>query len=108
MKYILINTDLQEFGPFTTVEEVVNGYDCDDAFWSINVTGTIKSVEEVSDDYMTPQQVYQYNSDQSAKRAIAYPIESDPIFFQWQRGIKTEQDWDDAVAAVQAHYPYIA
>jgi len=38
--------------------------------------------------------------------AAAYPTESDPIFFQWQRGQKTEQEWLDAVAAVHAQYPY--
>lgn len=39
-------------------------------------------------------------------RRSAYQVESDPIFFQYQRGEKTEQEWLDAVNAVNAAYPY--
>ena len=106
MKYVLVNTDLQEFGAFNSVQEVEGGYDCDGAFWSTNVTGVVSTVKEVADDYMTPDQIESYNTKQSASRAAAYPTQSDPIFFQWQRGQKTQQDWDNAVAAVQAQYPY--
>jgi hypothetical protein len=48
-----------------------------------------------------------FNNSQSELRAAAYPVDSDPIFFQYQRGQKTQQDWLDAVDAVQAKYPYI-
>jgi hypothetical protein len=41
-----------------------------------------------------------------AARLAAYERESDPIFFKWQRGSATEQDWLDAVAAVKAKFPY--
>lgn len=40
----------------------------------------------------------------TARRA-AYMVESDPVFFKWQRGEATEQDWLDAVAAVKAKHP---
>lgn len=39
-------------------------------------------------------------------RRVAYQVESDPIFFQYQRGEKTEQDWLDAVQAVNDANPY--
>lgn len=39
-------------------------------------------------------------------RRLAYIQQSDPVFFQYQRGEKTEQDWKDAIAAVDALYPY--
>jgi len=42
---------------------------------------------------------------ENARRA-AYAIESDPLFFEWQRGDGTEQAWLDAVAAVKAAHPY--
>ena len=106
MKYVLVNTELQEFGPFDSVQEVEGGYYCDGAFWSTNVTSVISTVKEVADDYMTPDQIEGYNAQQSASRAAAYPTQSDPIFFQWQRGQKTEQEWLDAVAAIHAQYPY--
>lgn len=40
-------------------------------------------------------------------RRSAYQLESDPIFFQWQRGVSyTEQDWKDKVAEIDARFPY--
>jgi len=41
-----------------------------------------------------------------AERRAAYAAESDPLFFEWQRGDGTEQAWLDAVAAVKAAHPY--
>jgi hypothetical protein len=48
-----------------------------------------------------------YNANQKALRAAAYPTESDPIFFQYQRGTATKSQWLAAIDAVQAKYPYI-
>jgi hypothetical protein len=39
-------------------------------------------------------------------RAQAYRETSDPIFFQYQRGDKTEAEWLAAVEAVKAAHPY--
>ena len=39
-------------------------------------------------------------------RRRAYETQSDPLFFEWQRGDGTEQAWLDAVAAVKAAHPY--
>lgn len=39
-------------------------------------------------------------------RAAAYRETSDPIFFQYQRGDKTEAEWLDAVEAVKVANPY--
>lgn len=41
---------------------------------------------------------------QEARRQ-AYVRISDPIYMQWKRGLKTEQEWLDAVAQVEADYP---
>lgn len=38
-------------------------------------------------------------------RRQGYVRISDPVFFQWQRGEKTEKDWHDAIAEVNALYP---
>ena len=40
-----------------------------------------------------------------AQRHTAYVAESDPLFFQWQRGETTEQAWRDKVAEIQTRYP---
>jgi len=41
-----------------------------------------------------------------AARRADYKAQSDPLFFEWQRGDGTEQAWLDAVAAVKAAHPY--
>lgn len=38
-------------------------------------------------------------------RHNAYTVESDPIFFKWQRGDATQQQWLDKVAEIKARYP---
>lgn len=42
----------------------------------------------------------------SDTRQAEYQKTSDPIYFQWQRGTKTEKEWLDAVAAIDAANPY--
>jgi hypothetical protein len=39
-------------------------------------------------------------------RSAAYRETSDPIFFKYQRGDATEQEWLDAVQAVKDAHPY--
>jgi hypothetical protein len=40
------------------------------------------------------------------KRQDAYQRDTDPLFFKWQRGTATEQEWLDAVQAVKDAHPY--
>lgn len=47
-----------------------------------------------------------FNAAQKKKRFLAYTVESDPIFFKSQRGEATNQEWLDAVAAIDARFPY--
>jgi hypothetical protein len=39
-------------------------------------------------------------------RQAAYQRTADPLFFEWQRGDATEQQWKDAVQAVKTAHPY--
>jgi hypothetical protein len=105
MKTILTNESATIYGPFDVVEAIDGGYLCDDTIYYTTVTGEV-TLSEVADDYQSPASIDSYNAYQSSCRAAAYPVESDPIYFQWQRGLKTEQEWLDAVAAVHAQYPY--
>jgi hypothetical protein len=41
---------------------------------------------------------------QEARRQ-GYVKFSDPVYMQWKRGLKTEQEWLDAVAQVEKDYP---
>ena len=47
----------------------------------------------------------QYEAVQKQRQA-AYQAGSDPIFFDYQRGEATEQDWLDEVEAIKTAYPY--
>ena len=47
----------------------------------------------------------QYNA-VSQTRHAEYIKTSDPIFFEWQRGTKTQADWDAAVQAIKDANPY--
>lgn len=38
-------------------------------------------------------------------RMEAYRNESDPIFFDYQRGIKTKEEWELKVAEIKSRYP---
>lgn len=38
-------------------------------------------------------------------RREAYQTRADPIFFKWQRGEATEQQWQDEIAAIRAEFP---
>jgi hypothetical protein len=105
MKYILTQTDGKILGPFTTVQLTDQGYLCDNSLYPTVIYGEV-TLSEVPDDYMTPDQIINYNNQQSELRLKAYPIDSDPIFFQWQRGLKTQQEWLDAVDKVKIQYPY--
>jgi len=40
------------------------------------------------------------------ERRLAYAATSDPVFFEWQRGDATEQEWRDAVQAVKDAHAY--
>ena len=51
----------------------------------------------------------QYQQQRAAietQRRNAYTQEADPLFFSYQRGEVTEQEWLDAVDSIRARYPY--
>lgn len=48
-----------------------------------------------------------YNSLQKAKRAKAYALEADSLFFKWQREEATKEEWEAAIQAVKDKYPYL-
>ena len=51
----------------------------------------------------------QYNQQRAAienQRKAAYQQEADPLFFSYQRGEATEQEWLDAVQSVKDRYSY--
>ena len=105
MKYILTNQIDYIYGTFTSVEQTTDGYIADGVPFTTQVYGAL-TLSEVADDYMTPAQIIDFNNQQKHLRAKAYLTNSDPIFFQYQAGVKTQQDWIDARNSVQAQLPY--
>jgi hypothetical protein len=51
----------------------------------------------------TPEEIH---AEVRAARAAAYREESDPLFFQAQRGDVDMQAWHDKVDEIRARYPY--
>lgn len=83
--------------------------------WSLNANdydsldwigpGDKPSKAELDAAWPTVEYQRAYTDVENARRA-AYAAQSDPLFFEWQRGDGTEQAWLNAVAAVKAAHPY--
>lgn len=69
-------------------------------------------IEPISADLIALREEYAATAYQRAydavklTRQLEYAQKSDPIFFKYQRGESTEQEWLDAIAAVDAANPY--
>lgn len=49
----------------------------------------------------------QKNAEVDANRHTAYVAESDPLFFKFQRGEATQQEWLDKIAEIKTRYPKV-
>ncbi len=63
------------------------------------------SLEELQAEWAQVEYEVAYEAVQK-ERQTAYQAESDPVFFNFQRGEVAEQDWLDAVEAVKSAHPY--
>lgn len=61
------------------------------------------TVEQFTPEPYVPPQPTQEQID--ARRQQAYQVEADPLFFKWQRGQATEQEWLDKIAEIKQRYP---
>jgi hypothetical protein len=41
-----------------------------------------------------------------AQRQVAYTTEADPLFFKWQAGEGSKQDWEAKREEIRVRYPY--
>ena len=69
------------------------------------LSDTPKPTQQELDDAWPAVQQARQQAAVDAQRHAAYTAESDPLFFQWQRGAGTEQAWLDKVAEIQARFP---
>ena len=65
---------------------------------------TEEELIEAFPDYLEAKKEYD-NMVAANNRAYAYKVESDPIFFKWQRGEATEQEWLDKVNEIKQRFP---
>jgi len=54
---------------------------------------------------MNEQELEQLKQQQDEQRRYAYEQEADPLFFKWQRGESTEQEWLSKVNEIKERYP---
>ena len=82
----------------TVIEETPNLINGE---WYQDYSVVDASEEEIS------QRKNEINANAKQNRANTYQSESDPLFFKWQRGEATQQEWLDKVAEIKARYPEI-
>ena len=58
--------------------------------------------------FSAPLDIVPTQQEQSDKRAAAYRVEADPLFFMSQRGEATVEEWQAKVAEIKARFPYPA
>lgn len=59
---------------------------------------TLRNMEEAADAAAVVAAVQE-------KRRVAYVVESDPLFFSWQAGETSEQDWVDKREEIKLRFP---
>ena len=69
------------------------------------VTGVV-TVREMTPQEVTALQPKITRVGQEAKRQAAFVSEADPLFFQWQAGESTEEEWLAKRQEVRDRYPY--
>ena len=58
--------------------------------------------------FTAPPPVVPTQAEQEAKRHAAYTAEADPLFFKWQAGEGTEEEWKAKRQEIRNRYPYPA
>jgi hypothetical protein len=66
----------------------------------VNEDGVWKQVWNITD-----KPIDEVSAIQESNRKQAYIEESDPIFFKWQRGEATKQEWLDKIADILQRFP---
>jgi len=84
-------------------EWTLNGDTYDGLTW---LSDTPKPTQAELDAAWPQVQYEQQRAEIETQRRNAYTQEADPLFFSYQRGEATEQDWLDKVAEIKTQYPY--
>ena len=95
--YLVLTTN------YSTSQWTLDGDTYDGLVWLDESTKPTQS--ELDAQWATVDYQNQYDA-VSQTRHNEYIAKSDPIFFEWQRGTKTQADWDAAVQAIKDANPY--
>ena len=87
--------DMPEFDP-ATEKAVYGDFQEIDGKWFL-----VYNVEP-----LTSEEISRVAISKKEERRLAFTQHADPVFFKWQRGEATQEEWVAAVAAVKAFYPY--
>jgi len=82
---------------------VLRGDNYDGLTW---LSDTPKPTQAELDAAWPQVQYEQQRAEIETQRRNAYTQEADPLFFSYQRGEATEQDWLDAVESIRTRFPY--
>lgn len=95
---------LAEYGVFIAQESDAPTHESNEAIEDAGflqlTDGTWKQAWRVRS--MTEQELALAAQEQDESRRIAYAKEADPLFFKWQRGEATQQQWLDKVAEIKS------
>jgi len=72
----------------------------------IPLNGSPMPTKEQMQEWLAQIESILINKRSEQNRANAYKKESDPLFFKWQRGEITEQEYLSKVEEIRARYPY--
>ena len=65
------------------------------------------TAEELADITITEtERIARQNAETQTNRRGAFQTEADPLYFAWQRGEATEEDWLAKCDEIRARYPY--
>ena len=88
---------------YSDVGWTLNGDTYDGLTW---LSDTPKPSQAELDAAWPQVQYEQQRAEIETQRRNAYTQEADPLFFSYQRGEATEQDWLDSVESIRTRFPY--
>lgn len=95
---VVIETYPQVDHTKTVIEETPNYIN---GVWYQDYTVVNATPEEIA------TRVQELNAIAESNRSNAYRNESDPLFFKWQRGEVTEQEWLNKIEEIKLRYPKV-
>lgn len=83
----------------------LKGGDLDTLYWAEDHEGVKPSPEEILAEYARLEAEAPVQRIKDLRRA-AYSVEADPLFFKWQAGEVTKEEWETARETVKTKHPY--